>query len=162
MNRGAGDASGDVLLFLHADTILPGNGLDLIREALDDPEVVGGRFQLGLSEGGWPFRLIALLSTLRSRFLGITYGDQGIFVRRSAFEQVNGYPPIRVFEDSEFCSKVSALGAFTLLDASVHSSTRRWRRWGILGTVAWMWILRILYLCSVSPARLSRLYRDVR
>lgn len=162
MNQGASAASGDVLLFLHADTCLPAGGLDLIAESLDDPEVVGGRFRLGLSEGGWPFRLIASLSTLRSRFLGITYGDQGIFVRRSAFEMLNGFPPIQIFEDSEFCSALSALGRFALLDARVCSSTRRWRRWGILRTVLWMWMLRILYLCSVPHRRLSRIYRDVR
>ena len=162
MNRGARVASGDILLFLHADTRLPAGGLDLVVNSLGDPEVVGGRFRLGLSEGGWAFQLIAVFSTFRSRFLGITYGDQGIFVRRSAFEMVNGFPPIRVFEDSEFCSAVSALEQFTLLDASVCSSTRRWRRWGILRTVLWMWVLRVLYLCSVPHGLLARLYRDVR
>ncbi len=162
MNRGARETSGDILLFLHADTCLPAGGLDLIARSLDDPEVLGGRFQLAFSEDGWFFQLIALLSSLRSRYLGITYGDQGIFVRRTVFELVNGFPPVRVFEDSEFCSAVSELGIFTLLDASVCSSTRRWRRWGILQTVLWMWMLRILYLCSVPHGHLSRLYRDVR
>ena len=162
MNYGAKRASGEVLLFLHADTFVPEEGLGLIREALADPEVVGGRFRLGLSEYSFAFRLIAWASTLRSKYLGITYGDQGIFVRRSAFDAVGGYPPLKLFEDSGFCSRLAKCGRFVMLNASVRSSTRRWRRRGLLRTVLWMWVLRFLYMCSVSDARLSRWYRAVR
>ncbi len=162
MNTGVQSTSGDVLLFLHADTSLPDGWRRMILDSLSDPEVVGGRFRLGLTEDSLSYRLIATASTLRSRYLRITYGDQGIYVRRSVFEHVGGFPPVQIFEDSEFCSRVSKMGRFVMLNARVRSSTRRWRRWGVFRTVIWMWLFRVLYLCSVSDARLSRWYRDVR
>ena len=93
MNAGAERATGDVFLFLHADTFLPPDGVMLIRDSLCVPGVVGGRFQLGLSEKTIGFRLVAFLSTLRSRYLGITYGDQGIYVRRETFDALGDFHP---------------------------------------------------------------------
>ena len=162
MNAGAVASSGEILLFLHADSILPSGWEDVVRGALSDDGVVGGRFRLALAEGGLAFRLIAWMSTLRSRFLGITYGDQGIFARRGIFEKVGGYPDRQIFEDSEFCDGLARLGRFVMVKASLISSTRRWREWGIVGTVLRMWWLRILYSLSVSDERLSRMYKDVR
>ena len=160
MNAGAERATGDVLLFLHADTFLPSDGLMLIRNSLRVSGVVGGRFQLGLSEMTIGFRLVAFLSTLRSRYLGITYGDQGIYVRREAFNVVGGFPSLQLFEDSEFCSRVARVGKFVMLNAQVCSSTRRWREWGFVRTVLEMWVLRILYTFSVSDVTLSRWYKN--
>lgn len=159
MNTGAAQATGDVFLFLHADTLLPPNGLALIRQSLHAPEVVGGRFRLGLSENTIGFRLVAFLSTMRSRYLGITYGDQGIYVRRETFEAVGGFPNLQLFEDSEFCKQVARLGKFALLDAQVCTSTRRWREQGFVRTVVKMWALRVLYACSVSDEILGKWYR---
>ena len=160
MNAGAERATGDVFLFLHADTFLPSDGLRLIRDSLRVPGVVGGRFRLGLSEKTIGFRLVAFLSTLRSRYLGITYGDQGIYVRRETFNAVEGFPPLQLFEDSEFCSRVARVGKFVMLNAQVCSSTRRWREWGFVRTVVEMWVLRILYTFSVSDVTLSRWYKN--
>ncbi|MDA0746263.1 MAG: TIGR04283 family arsenosugar biosynthesis glycosyltransferase [bacterium] len=162
MNYGAQVTRGEILLFLHADTFLPESGLGLIREVMRQPQVVGGRFPLKLSEGTPVFRLISFLSTLRSQYLGITYGDQGIFARRSVFEAVRGFPDLQIFEDSEFCSALSRKGRFVMLDEPVCSSTRRWKRGGVFRTVLWMWVLRLLFTCSVSDVRLNRWYRDVR
>ena len=159
MNAGAERAKGDVFLFLHADTFLPPDGLMLIRDSVHVPNVVGGRFRLGLSEKTIGFRLVAFLSTLRSRYLGITYGDQGIYVRRETFNALGGFPPLQLFEDSEFCSRVAREGKFMMLNARVCSSTRRWRKWGFVRTVVEMWVLRLLYMCSVSDVTLSRWYR---
>jgi len=159
MNAGAECATGDVFLFLHADTFLPSGGLMLIRDSLRVSGVVGGRFRLGLSEKTIGFRLVAFLSTLRSRYLGITYGDQGIYVRRETFLAVGGFPSLQLFEDSEFCSRVACAGKFVMLKAQVCSSTRRWRKWGFVRTVVEMWVLRILYTFSVSDITLSRWYR---
>ncbi len=159
MNVGAERATGDVFLFLHADTFLPSDGLRLIRDSLRVSGVVGGRFRLGLSEKTIGFRLVAFLSTLRSRYLGITYGDQGIYVRRDTFDDVGGFPSMQLFEDSEFCSRVAREGKFVMLNARVCSSTRRWRKLGFVRTVVEMWVLRLLYMCSVSDVTLSRWYR---
>lgn len=159
MNAGVERATGDVFLFLHADTFLPSDGLMLIRDSLRVFGVVGGRFRLGLSEKTIGFRLVAFFSTLRSRYLGITYGDQGIYVRRETFNAVGGFPPLQLFEDSEFCARVARMGKFVMLNARVCSSTRRWRKWGFVRTVVEMWVLRILYACSVSDVTLSRWYR---
>jgi len=162
MNYGAQQATGDVLLFLHADTFLPPRGLHLIREMMADQNVVGGRFELGLVEAGIGFQLIAYLSTLRSKYLGITYGDQGIFVRRDIFQTVGGYPALELFEDSEFCNAVKKCGKFVMLSAQVCSSTRRWRKWGLVRTVIWMWVLRVLFVCGISDKTLCQWYRSVR
>ncbi|MDE2697422.1 MAG: TIGR04283 family arsenosugar biosynthesis glycosyltransferase [Gemmatimonadota bacterium] len=159
MNAGVERATGDVFLFLHADTFLPSDGLMLIRDSLRVFGVVGGRFRLGLSEETIGFRLVAFFSTLRSRYLGITYGDQGIYVRRETFNAVGGFPPLQLFEDSEFCARVARIGKFVMLNARVCSSTRRWRKWGFVRTVVEMWVLRLLYACSVSDVTLSRWYR---
>ncbi|MYC16310.1 MAG: glycosyltransferase [Gemmatimonadetes bacterium] len=159
MNAGVERATGDVFLFLHADTFLPSDGLMLIRDSLRVSSVVGGRFRLELSEKTIGFRLVAFFSTLRSRYLGITYGDQGIYIRRETFNAVGGFPPLQLFEDSEFCARVALMGKFVMLNARVCSSTRRWRKWGFVRTVVEMWVLRILYACSVSDVTLSRWYR---
>ncbi len=162
MNAGAEAVVGSVLLFLHADCRLPEDWEKIVGEALADPEVVGGRFQLGISENTLSFRLIAFFSTLRSRVLKITYGDQAIFVRRSVFDSVGGFPDRRIFEDSELCDVLERRGRFVMLDAKVISSSRRWRAWGIWRTVFRMWLLRFLYTLSVSDERLSRWYRNIR
>jgi len=156
MNRGARASEGEILLFLHADTLLPEQGLELIAASLEDPAVVGGRFELELAAAGWRFRVISKASTWRSRFLGITYGDQGIFCRRSVFDSVGGFPDLEIFEDSEFCRLMKKEGRFILIDSPVRCSARRWRRSGVWRTVLWMWILRILFEFSVSDKRLSQ------
>ncbi len=162
MNIGATKAKGNVLLFLHADCFLPQTWIADLNAALSDPTTLGGRFRHGILEDTLSFRLIAFFSTLRSRFLGITYGDQAIFVRKSVFEEIGGFPPRLIFEDSEFCDAVSRKGTFVMTDSTVVSSSRRWRAWGVWRTVVRMWILRILYKLSVSDDRLIRMYRNVR
>jgi rSAM/selenodomain-associated transferase 2 len=162
MNEGARESKGEILLFLHADTELPEGGLEMISSALEDPAVAGGRFRLRLDEEGWQFQLISKASTWRSSLLGITYGDQGIFCRRSVFRKVNGFPNLQIFEDSEFCHMLEREGRFVLLTGSVCSSARRWRRSGIWATIVWMWLLRALFKLSVSDRRLRKWYHNTR
>ncbi|MGH7274116.1 MAG: TIGR04283 family arsenosugar biosynthesis glycosyltransferase [Nitrospiria bacterium] len=162
LNEGAKAANGDVLLFLHADTDLPPDALAAIGEALTDPQVVGGRFNIQLDRVGWLFGSVAHLVNLRSRLTKIATGDQAIFVRREVFERIGGFPEIPIMEDVEFSRRIKQVGKIACLRNRVVTSARRWEQRGPLKTVFLMWGLRFLYFIGVSPDRLKRLYLDVR
>jgi rSAM/selenodomain-associated transferase 2 len=158
MNAGARHARGDTLLFLHADTRLPAGAPAAIREALGDPAVVGGRFDVSFDSPHPAFRMIAGLMNLRSRLSGICTGDQAIFVRRAAFEALGGYPNIALMEDIELTRRLKRAGRLAGLRARVRTSGRKWEREGIGRTILLMWALRLLYFCGVDPDRLHRWY----
>jgi rSAM/selenodomain-associated transferase 2 len=158
MNAGARAARGDVLLFLHADTTLPPGFEAAIAEALADPAVVAGRFDVRLDNPRWPFRLIAGLMNLRSRLSGISTGDQALFVRRAVFEALGGFPDIPLMEDIEITRRLKRRGRQAALRTRVTTSARKWEREGVARTIGLMWTLRLLYACGVSPARLHRWY----
>jgi rSAM/selenodomain-associated transferase 2 len=158
MNAGAAAAAGDVLLFLHADTILPRSALEDIRGALADPRVVGGRFDVRLDGRRPIYRVVETLMNLRSRWTGIWTGDQAIFVRRTAFERLGGYPDIPLMEDVEFTRRLKRAGPGACLQPRVIVSPRKWEREGPVRTILLMWSLRLLYGLGVAPARLHRWY----
>jgi rSAM/selenodomain-associated transferase 2 len=158
MNAGARAARGGALLFLHADTRLPAGATAAIARALGDPSVVGGRFDVRFTSARWPFRMIAALMNWRSRWSGIATGDQGIFVRRAAFDALGGYPDIPLMEDIELTRRLKRLGTIACLGARVTTSSRKWEREGIARTIVLMWTLRLLYFFGVSPARLVAWY----
>ncbi len=162
MNRGAVEANGDLFLFLHADTLLPDNWVHLISVSVYDRGMIGGRFRLSISEAGFVYRLITLGSNFRSRRFGVVYGDQAIYTRRDAFAKTGGFPPIPIFEDSEFCDLLKKEGRLDWIDVPVVTSSRRWQRHGPVRTVLLTWSLRLLYHLSVSPETLTRYYRAVR
>jgi rSAM/selenodomain-associated transferase 2 len=158
MNAGARAARGDVLLFLHADTLLPPGAPDAIAQALADPAVVGGRFDVSFASPRLAFRVIAACMNRRSRWSGIATGDQAIFVRRGVFEALGGYPDIPLMEDVELSARLRRRGRIGCLGSRVITSARKWEREGIVRTVLLMWALRLLYFCRVGPARLHRWY----
>jgi rSAM/selenodomain-associated transferase 2 len=158
MNQGAAASRGDILLFLHADTLLPAGAADAIEQALRDPGVVYGRFDVTLDSPRPVFRMIAGLMNFRSRLTGICTGDQGIFVRRAAFERLGGYPEIPLMEDVELTRRLKRLGRLAPLALRVTTSARRWERNGVARTIALMWTLRLLYFCGAGPDRLHRWY----
>ena len=161
MNAGARAAGGDALLFLHADTRLPEGAAEAIAAALADPSVVGGRFDVQFANPRWPFRMIAFMMNRRSRLTGIATGDQGIFVRRSAFDSLGGYPDIPLMEDIDFSARLKRRGRLACLPLRVTTSARKWEREGVLRTIALMSTLRLLYWLGVSPTHLHRwYYRD--
>jgi rSAM/selenodomain-associated transferase 2 len=162
MNAGAKAAGGDVLLFLHADTILSPETEKVIQEALFDPRVVGGRFDIRLDHAGWLYGLVAFLVNLRSRLTKIATGDQAIFVRREVFERIGGFSEIPLMEDVEFSLRLKRLGKIACLRQKVVTSARRWERRGPIKTILLMWRLRFLYFIGVSPDRLGSYYADVR
>ncbi len=162
MNAGAKAARGDVLLFLHADTMLSPETKRVIQEVLSDPQVVGGRFDIRLDRAGWLYGLVAFLVNLRSRLTKIATGDQAIFVRREVFEQIGGFSEIPLMEDVEFSQRLKKLGKIACLHKKVVTSARRWERRGPIKTILLMWRLRFLYFIGVSPDRLKSYYVDVR
>ncbi len=162
MNTGAAMASGDALLFLHADTWLPTDTFDAIERALANPGVVGGAFRLRFDCARWPYRLVAFSTNLRSRLRGSFTGDQAYFVRAQSFRAAGGYPELPLMEDLEIITRLRAIGKVVLVPAYVTTSARRHERVGLLSSVLLMWLLRTLYTFGVSPARLQRMYLDVR
>jgi rSAM/selenodomain-associated transferase 2 len=162
MNAGARVATGDVLLFLHADTRLPPGAAAAIDRALEDHAVVGGRFDVRFDNPGPAYRMIAALMNLRSRLSGISTGDQAIFVRRRVFDALGGYPDIPLMEDVELTRRLKRAGRLAALRARVTTAARKWEREGVARTIVLMWTLRLLYACGVSPARLHRWYYPAR
>jgi rSAM/selenodomain-associated transferase 2 len=158
MNAGAAAATGDVLLFLHADTRLPAGASDAIRRALGDSRVTHGRFDVRFDNPRAVFRVIAGLMNLRSRATGISTGDQAIFVRRATFARLGGYAEIPLMEDIELTRRLKRVGPQAALRLRVTTSARRWERDGVARTIVFMWTLRFLYLCGADPARLGRRY----
>jgi rSAM/selenodomain-associated transferase 2 len=159
MNTGAQAARGDVLLFLHADTRLPAGYADAVAEALDDPAVAGGRFDVRLDAPGAIYRVLERMIGWRSRATRIATGDQAIFVRRTAFERLGGFPPIALMEDVALSRALKRAGRVACLSATVVTSARRWQAHGVLRTIFLMWTVRLAFFLGVSPTRLARLYR---
>lgn len=158
MNAGAAVARGDILLFLHIDTVLPENAADRVLQALQPPEAVWGRFDVRLSGERPVFRRIERMINRRSRWSGIATGDQAIFVRRATFEELGGYPDIPLMEDVALSRALRRLARPCCLAGPVITSSRRWEGDGVARTVVLMWWLRLLYRLGVSPERLHRLY----
>jgi len=157
MNAGAQHATGRILLFLHIDTLLPDQAYQLILGAMELPHV-WGRFDVKLSGDHFLFRLIELMMNLRSGLTGIATGDQGIFVTRNAFDQVNGFPDYPLMEDVEISKRLRKLAFPICLKARATTSSRRWESNGIVRTIVQMWWLRFLYFLGTHPRVLVKQY----
>ena len=162
MNEGAAASSGDVLLFLHADTRLPVHWRELVAESISGRGKAGGRFRFDIAHARRIYRWIARGTNFRSRFLGITYGDQAIYTTREAFETVGGFPGIPVFEDARFADRLKKTGGLDWIDEAVLTSARRWERRGPVRTLMLTWLLRLLYTLFVPARFLARFYGVVR
>jgi rSAM/selenodomain-associated transferase 2 len=163
MNAGSSIATGDVLLFLHADTRLPENYGELIEEALADSRTVGGNFRIRFEPRGPVADFYTRCYNLRSR-LKVFYGDSAIFVRRSAFTEIGGFRQARIMEDLELVRRLRRTGKLTTVwKAEVVSSARRFTsaRSGLKALVQWTW-LHILYYSGAGQEALDRRYPDVR
>jgi rSAM/selenodomain-associated transferase 2 len=162
MNAGAARAEGEVLLFLHADTRLPAGFDTAVEEALADPAVVGGRFDVRLVPSTPWLDLTAALINRRSRWSRIGTGDQALFVRRPVFAAMGGFPELPLMEDVAFSRALKRRGGIACLRLRVETSSRRWLKDGPLRTVLLMWWLRFLFWCGVPAERLKRRYADTR
>ena len=146
LNCGAGVSRADVVFFLYADTRLPRNGLEAVLRALEDDAVVGGAFRLSFSTDRPFFRFVASLANVRNRFGLGPFGDQGIFVRRSVFEEVGGFHADRFLEDLDLVRLLRRRGHFRLLAEPIRTSTRRWQRNGVLRTTLAHFAVTLAYL----------------
>ncbi|MFO7819717.1 MAG: TIGR04283 family arsenosugar biosynthesis glycosyltransferase [Halanaerobacter sp.] len=160
MNYGAESAQGDILFFLHSDSDLAEGALLELESALEDPEVIGGCFSLKIDDDSWPLRFISWTSNLRSKYLNIIFGDQGIFVRREVFAEVGGYPEIELMEDWEFSRQLAKEGKLVQLKHQIYTSARRWKKNGTWRTIWLMHKIKLLYLLGVEPKKLREIYRQ--
>lgn len=162
LNYAASLATGEVLLFLHADTLLPPDAASHIARALRDPEVAGGAFRLRLDDPAWAARLISRSVNLRTSLLHTFFGDQAMFVRRDVFVRCGGFQDWSVMEDLDILSRLRRYGRLVLLDAEVITSARRHRNNGWLKTITVIWVICLLNRFGVPGQALVRLYKPQR
>lgn len=158
MNAGAAAARGDVLLFLHADTLLPEDADRLVAVALGQGHA-WGRFDV-IIRGRHPMLgVVARMMNLRSRWTGIATGDQAMFMRRAAFVAAGGFPPLPLMEDIALSKQLKKISPPACIAMPALTSGRRWESHGVWRTIVLMWWLRLRYWLGADPARLTRLYR---
>ena len=158
MNAGAEKASGNVLLFLHADTRLPADADHVLLSELERSGRVWGRFDVKI-EGRSPLLIVvAWLMNIRSRLTGIATGDQAIFVRRAAFQAAGGFPAIPLMEDIALCKRLKRVSRPLCLREFVVTSARRWESNGVITTILLMWRLRLAFFFGADPKDLARRY----
>jgi rSAM/selenodomain-associated transferase 2 len=157
-NVGARAASGDVLLFLHADTRLAENGVRQIEAALADVRVGCGAFRQAIEAEGRLYRLLEWGNGQRAAHRGLAYGDQGIFVRRALFEEVGGFPELKLMEDVFLLKRLRRRTWPVLLPGPLYVSARRWQRRGVVRQTLRNWTLLASARLGVHPDRLARFY----
>jgi rSAM/selenodomain-associated transferase 2 len=159
MNAGAAASSGDILIFLHADTMLPDGALNKISRALDKQDYVGGAFDLKIDSDRLFLKYISVRASLRTRWNRIPYGDQAIFLRKQYFDQIGGFRDIPLMEDVELMRRIKKDGRkIHILPDKVTTSARRWQRDGALYTTVRNQVLVALFRLGVSPGRLAKYY----
>ena len=158
MNAGARRASGLLLCFVHADSLLPPAADQTIDSALGDGVRKWGRFDVRLSGKHPLLRIVERLMNWRSRLTGIATGDQALFMTREAFDAVGGFPEIALMEDIAMSRKLKSLSSPVCLSQRIITSSRRWENGGVLRTILLMWKLRLLYFFGADPARLAQRY----
>jgi rSAM/selenodomain-associated transferase 2 len=159
LNAGAERASGVIVLFLHADTELPGDAFRKISHSMETGKHVAGAFRLGIRAQAPIFRIIEFGSMIRSGLTRVPFGDQAIFMRRSYFREIGGYRDIPIMEDVDLMVRIRARkDKIVIIPEKVSTSSRRWEQEGVLRCVVRNWFLRSLYLCRISPQKLARFY----
>jgi len=163
MNYGAEKSQGDILVFLHADCILPDNGFNMIRETLQEIGTVAGGFYLSIDQPGTGFRLIEYMANVRAYLTSLIYGDQCMFLRKKIFNKVGGFKDIPLMEDIEISRRLGRLGRIALLKPPIKASARRWIDEGAFYTTLRDWVIAFSYtFLGISPEKLIRHYRNVR
>ena len=164
LNRGAAEVNADVLLFLHADTTLPGEACREVREAVADGKA-GGAFLVRFDMDSPKMRLGGWLASLRTRLTCLPLGDQAQWVTRDAFRELGGYRDWPILEDVDFARRLKrryGRRRLALIERPVITAARRYVEQGSLRTISTNWLIWLLYLLGVPPRRLARLYKHIR
>ena len=162
MNYGAAFAKGEVLFFLHADSMLTTNAFQKLKEIVKESAYVGGAFRLQIDSNKLLLSIISQVVNLRSRFFHLVYGDQGIFVRKKIFLEVGKFLITPLMEDVEFYGRLRASGKTVILNEKILTSARRWEKEGILYATFRNWLLLIMYYMGIPAKQLEKLYLQVR
>jgi rSAM/selenodomain-associated transferase 2 len=162
MNAGAKIATGDVLLFLHADSRVGSPCYRKMVSVMENGDKIGGAFSLAIESDKISLRLISLIATLRSRYLHLVYGDQAIFVRAATFREIGGFAPLPICEDLEFFRRLRKKGPIILLKEKACTSARRWLAEGITFTTLRNIAIATLFLLGFPPRVLSKWYLIIR
>lgn len=155
-NVGARAARGSVLVFLHADTLLPDDFPRKVADALARPGVSGGAFRFRLDERGWTMRCVEWMVELRCRLWRTPYGDQALFTTAETFRAVGGFPETPLLEDYELVRRLRRRGRIVLADGDAVTSARRWRKLGLLRATWSNNVCLVAYWLNISPDRIAR------
>ena len=159
MNAGATAATGDILIFLHADTLLPEDFSRQIASALNQKGVVAGAFRLSIDSIHAGIRIIERMANWRSRLLRLPYGDQALFIKKPLFEKIGGFAEMPIMEDFILVRRLKRKGNIVILPTAVSTSPRRWLHFGIVKTWLINQAIIIAYYLGIPPERLTRWYR---
>ncbi|HEY9852962.1 MAG TPA: TIGR04283 family arsenosugar biosynthesis glycosyltransferase [Leptolyngbyaceae cyanobacterium] len=160
MNTGAAMATGDIFLFLHADTILPTGFPAMVTNALAETGIIAGAFKLAIDAEIWGIGLIEKMVNWRSRFCSLPYGDQAIFLKADVFKQIGGFPQLPIMEDFVLIRHLKKLGKITILPVPAITSGRRWQKLGIVKTTSINQLMIIGYYLGISTEKLAHWYRN--
>jgi rSAM/selenodomain-associated transferase 2 len=156
MNNGAKNSKGDILFFLHADSQLPVDWIGYIQMGIEDPKCVAGTFQLKFDQAGFWYDLYSQMSRLKSPLF--TYGDQGLFVRKTIFDETGGFEKLPIMEDYEILRRLGRMGRLVKLDAVITTSSRKFVKNGVIFQQLKNITIVILYLLGVNPKHLAKWY----
>lgn len=159
MNAGSRLVTADVIVFLHVDTVLPAQALELVQQQVSNG-ARWGRFDVTIADRLWAFRMIETMMNLRSRLSGICTGDQSLFVTKALFDEAGGFTAMALMEDIDLSKRLRQIQRPAIIKARVKTSARRWRQHGIVRTIVLMWALRLGFWLGVSPQRLAGWYRQ--
>jgi rSAM/selenodomain-associated transferase 2 len=161
MNAGSRVARGEILLFLHADVIIPRNALSCIGDVIAEEKYAGGAFELGIDSEKFMLKLIERFANFRTSITGIPYGDQAIFIRKKIFHEIGDFREIPIMEDIEMMERIHKSGhSIKIIPRKVISSPRRWGKEGAVYGTLRNWYLRLLYHMGVEPESLIKNYKD--
>ncbi len=163
LSYGAEKATGEILLFLHADCILPDNAFRIMREVMGHAQYSLGAFDLGIDHPSYCFRVIEVGANLRSWTTRIPYGDQGMFMRRNDYERIGGFADIPIMEDIDLSRRLKKVGKIKFIGHTITASPRRWLKEGLLYTTVRDWRLALSYsFFNANPLELLKEYKDIR